>query len=126
MSRPLNAQAVINSVHSNGGLTLDVNLKVRVYDVGYQVSLKGYETRVSENLFNNVEYIDSLLRSYQDFLDEEDTEPNPQSIGIWKDQGFVYFDVSFYTQDKDKALEIAKVYQQKAIWDWAEQRTIEL
>ena len=40
-------------------------------------------------------------------------------LGVWCDDGFVYYDVSAIIEDRDAAISLGQKYHQKAIWDVA-------
>ena len=45
-------------------------------------------------------------------------EPDKLLIGGWKNKNFHYLDLSVIIEDKKEALIVAKLFNQKAIWDF--------
>ena len=40
------------------------------------------------------------------------------SCGIWYDDGLFYIETSYWIQNRESAVKIAKHYNQKSIYDW--------
>ena len=90
------------------GATLDASGPVSFND-GFQVSIEDCATFKHMPVKLIVKCIQALLK---------DLSPN-RYIGLWLDNGTLYVDRSVNMYTKECALEIAKLTNQKAIYNWS-------
>lgn len=86
------------------------------HTTGYYVALGGHEARFSEELLEKaggIYIVESIFAGVVSQLGEG------TYLGAWRNGGYVYFDVSQHIEDREIALEEAKVRGQLAIWDVA-------
>ena len=87
---------------NNSGATL-YNYKECRYDCGYQYSATENST---ENTAADIESAAAMVEAFAG------------SCGIWYDDGLFYIETSYWIQNKESAVKIAKHYNQKSIYDW--------
>jgi hypothetical protein len=104
-----------NSIINNGGATYNLMTNEFNPDHGYIVSIKGYEDR---SKFNEVslqhKIVEYVKKNADVFIDAENHE---LFLGGWIDNGDLFLDVSTLIEDKDKAIRVAIVNDQKAYYD---------
>lgn len=87
------------------------------HDVGYMVSLKGYERKVSlEKSANEIE------KEIENYIKENTLE----LLGIWIESGYIYLDQSINIESKNDALQFGKKNEQLAIFDINNMKTINI
>jgi hypothetical protein len=105
-------QDIYNKIIQNGGITISKDLQ-EYTGIGYAVAVsKETEIIISESQFIP-DYITKVLAQYDAYLNNDRVY-----LGVWKDQGKVYFDISEVIDDKTQAIEIAKKRDQLAIFDF--------
>ena len=111
---------IFQKVNHNGGITIDK--KGSEYKgKGYAVAVsKDLELVIDESLFIP-ELIDQVIKHYGDKLNRDRV-----FLGIWKEAGKVYFDLSEVVTDKDQAIELGKERNQLAIFDFSSLEVIDL
>lgn len=115
-----NNKALFETLNKNNGLSVHSDGRT-VSTNGFAVSLPDYETVILEttldlNLFND------LIGNYLEL-----SKQLPSSIvGVWKDSGKVFFDISTVVKDKNTAIKLGKHYKQLAIFDLSNKEVISL
>ena len=118
----MNAEQLIDLIKEQGGATVEVDLTnsderqyhLLAYDDGYQVCLDevhgGKEIKIDMDSINADEQIKDVLAK---------TIHN-QKVGFWIEDGILFIDFrTLYIKDLDKALDIAVINNQKAVFDWS-------
>lgn len=115
----MKTKKLINDLKNNGGCTLGLKAKN-----GFMVSLMGYERKIK--LEENE--IKKTLEEYQKIRKELIKKENFKNvyIGMWLENGYIYFDISTLIKDYSKALELGKNNKQLAIYNIEENKTIYL
>lgn len=90
------------------GATLDKNGLVTFED-GYQVSIEDCATFKHMPVKLIVKCIQALIKDLAKY----------NYIGLWLDNGTLYVDRSIHTYTRECALDIAKLTNQKAIYNWS-------
>ena len=106
-------------VLKNGGATLGMDLKPIEKKRGYCVSLAGFETRL--NVSNPSA---KMLFEYYLIVYAERARKVGAFVGLWLDNGILYFDLSRVYSDKKKALKEGALNAQLAIYDLGKQESI--
>ena len=106
-------------VLNNGGATLGADFKPIENKRGYCVSLAGFETRL--NVSNPSA---KMLFEYYLIIYAERARKVGAFVGLWLDNGILYFDLSRVYSDKKKALKEGALNAQLAIYDIARQQSI--
>jgi len=75
---------------------------------GYWVSFGGYETRINADAVSEDLLLD-IAEAYRLLALEQCA-----FVGIWQDEGSVYFDISEYVPDLVRAVNLGKARNQKA------------
>lgn len=114
----MKTKKLINDLKNNGGCTLGLKAKN-----GFMVSLLGYERKIK--LEENT--IKKTLEEYQK-IRKELIKQNYKNvyIGMWVENGEIFFDISILIKDYAKALELGKNNKQLAIYNIEENKTIYL
>jgi len=97
---------------NSGGITLDLNGKIPRFKQGYYCSITNNVTPyITLRQINTVIKQAKKKRAY---------------IGYWKDSssGLEYLDVTVHSRTLERAVEIARTYNQLAIWDIANNKEI--
>lgn len=106
-----NAVNYWSHIVASNGITVSSGVKVS-YESGYQVATREGLELINEDL--------GILLLTLDILDI-------QNYGIWRDGANWCADTnSIYEKDYDKAMQIAKDNDQKAIYNWADGNSIEV
>ena len=133
------AEKILQYTKDNQGGTFLVNGDSAELKDGYMVSLDGYESRITLNSFHSrqlgfvayfAESTDSVfdefnLTTIQSFINLNDGT-FPAFIGTWIDNGFLVMDISIQVKTFNQAIELAKRFNQKAIFDNAKKESIYL
>ena len=101
----------------NGGLTINRHMEELTYNRGYMVSVYGYEKKLDDFSFEEVE---KVVSEYQQIV------KGALYIGFWIDNGVLYIDISKYIYNKSQALKFGKQNKQIAIFDIENQESIEI
>lgn len=113
---------VLKVVKNTTGATLsgDDTLDIKDYKNGYQVSVKDVYSVPINGLTAHVLLVDYLYPMVRNNTMNYD-------IGLWLDEeGILWIDYSINIKDREEALSVAKSYDQKAIFDWANKDEIRL
>jgi hypothetical protein len=98
------------------GMTLTKNLSELNTNQGYQVSIKDLLKIKVENLTND--YLINILNGVKWELE------NGQYIGLWIDKGLLYIDISVHESHYHTAIEMGRRFNQKAIFDWHDMKSV--
>lgn len=110
-------KSLVHHIKTNGDLSLDLNSETSP-TTGYMVSLPNAERRIS---LANFGYAD--LASYVNYNAKELFQGNAL-LGAWIDNGTVYLDLSINVPDLDNTMLLAQKYNQLAIYDVSNGKTI--
>lgn len=102
----------------NGGLTLSSNLKAVEFSRGFQASFKDFE----KVIYIDFETFKQVLKDYKKLL----RRFKNCFIGLWIDEGKIYFDISKYFNFEVHAVFFGVINEQKAIFDWSKKESIYL
>ena len=105
---------LLRDAEEKGGLTIASDGKEFRAKKGYMASVINKE-KTAESI---TEFI-KLFRQYQ-----EDAEKMHGYIGLWKDNGKWYIDISYYILDKTDALEFGYKNKQVAIYGFKEEESL--
>jgi len=133
------AEKILQYTKANYGGTFLVNGDSAELKDGYMVSLENYESMITLNAFhsrqlgfvaNYIESIDSVINEFnpktmQSFYNLSDGT-YPIYIGGWIDDGKLVMDISIQVKTLNQAMELAKRFKQKAIFDNAKKESIYL
>jgi hypothetical protein len=110
---------ITDYINKNGGITLDENLNTQELSSGYMVSLAGFEIVTTES-----KLLDALiLISYKLKYDTIYT-PEKLYVGVWKNAGKLYVDISMKISNKARALDFGFYQKQLAIFNNSTKETI--
>ena len=106
-------EKIINYTKKNGGCTFSKELEILEDLRGYTISIARYEYKtelkkeneIRENIKNKIEILKNTLTS-KNFV-----------IGTWTNDGILYIDINKIELNKTRALELAKIQNQIAIFD---------
>lgn len=100
-------KAIKNVIINNEGATLKSNLKKASLKSGYMVSLPGIEKQLNINdlTIKTLKTYSKLARSKNGF------------VGFWLDNNILYIDISINIKDRFEALQKARQWKQKAIYN---------
>lgn len=99
----------------NKGITLTKALNIYSGN-GYAISKPGYEKKIKDVSLSKFHY---MIKIYQKKVSNRN-----EYIGIWIENDIWYFDISLISNNLDKAKELAKEYNQIAIFDFNTFKTI--
>jgi len=100
---------LLDIIHKNpNGFTIDFNLNPIAKDKGFYVGLTNNNNKDFNNAVNNLLKLKEDFKHYKNLL-----------IGLWLDsESKTYFlDLSIFVKSKKYAVMIAKLFNQKAIFD---------
>lgn len=92
-------------------------------ETGYAVSLRNCETRVSRFVLND-ELFAAIVDAYRLVIRTDLLANAIAYFGAWKENEYITFDVSRIYEDLDSAMYAAKVHGQRAIYDFAAKKSI--
>ena len=104
-----------NKMIKNGGLTINRHMEELTHNIGYMVSVYGYEKKLNNFSF---EEVGKVVSEYQKIV------KGALYIGFWIDDGVLYIDISKYIYNKSQALKFGKQNKQIAIFDLEKQESI--
>lgn len=107
----------LESVIKSNGLTLDFNLNT-ITNLNYVYSLNGYESKFNLKYLSNPIF-KSILAYYQQIAKVKNAY-----VGLWIDNGLLYFDLSKNAKSQATAIKRAKKFNQLAIFDYANKESI--
>ena len=114
-------QELIIKAIKNGGATWGELFNDITETSGYLVSLPDNERKHDINdingVLNEVWRLQGVIQKRQRYN---------MYVGLWVDGSTVYTDTSILIADKAKAIELGKLYKQKAIYDLDKQESIRL
>ncbi len=105
---------------ASGGFTADADGRLVNPAFGYAVSLAGYESRLPIHLLTDP-LLESVLVAYA-----QRAEQTGALIGAWLDDGLAYFDLSEVVHSREYALSLARLRNQRAVYDFAAAASIYL
>lgn len=108
-------EKLYNKMIKNGGLTINRHMEELTHNIGYMVSVYGYEKKLNNFSF---EEVGKVVSEYQKIV------KGALYIGFWIDDGVLYIDVSKYIYNKSQALKFGKQNKQIAIFDLEKQESI--
>jgi hypothetical protein len=136
------AEKILQYTKANYGGTFLINGDSAELNDGYMVSLYGYESRITLNAFHSrrlgfvagfIESIDSVNSIINGIVStriqaywNHDGMEWPLFIGSWIDDGMLVMDISIQVKTLNQAMELAKRFKQKAIFDNAKKESIYL
>ena len=121
ISREVLASQLLRQLREDGGFTIDPKTwEPANFKTGYFVSVSGFETKYSASIFTHGVF-SSTIRSYSSL-----GSGMSYFIGAWEDNGFYYFDLSLWIEDKEDAIEFGRANDQLAIWDIAKCESIKI
>ena len=112
----------LDGIIARGGATLTKALEYATIKKGYLVSVPSRYTKV---LTTDTDYA-TILKAMEDIATEINVDGLGAYVGLWVDQGKLYIDLSIQFNDKGVAINIGREFKQKAIWDVALDKAIEL
>jgi hypothetical protein len=101
----------------NQGLTLDYNL-IEQRNLNFVYSLPNYEMKFKTKYLSN-SIFNSVLKYYQQIAKVKNAY-----IGLWIDDGFLYYDLSKNAKSRAAAIKKAIAFNQLAIFDYKNKETI--
>ena len=105
----------------NGGATLDFMGEIKNFDFGYMVSKKGTDLVIDFDTLNDYT-LHAIIRGYMYNVFGSQVD----FVGLWLDNGKLYFDVSALVRDFDNAIQLGKDNEQLAIFDNENKQVITL
>jgi hypothetical protein len=103
----------LKTIILRGGANLNKSLEVVNVSKGYLVSVPSKFAKV---LTIDTDYA-TMLKAMQDMSTEINVDGLGAYVGLWVDEGKLYIDLSINFNDRQVALNIAREFNQKAIWD---------
>lgn len=110
---------MIKTIIKNGGITLDCNYNNFNAGAGFMVSLYGHEVKID---VNNIETIKKEITKKMELIKTK----KGCFVGLWVENDLLYVDISKHIKDYNRALEVARNNQQKAIYDLKNDKSIYL
>jgi hypothetical protein len=136
------AEKILQYTKENKGGTFLFNGDSAKLNDGYMISLYGYESRLTLNAFHSrqlgfvagfIDSIDSVNGIINGFISTriqaywiQDGIEYPSFIGSWIDDGTLVMDISIQVKTLNQAMELAKRFKQKAIFDNVKKESIYL
>jgi len=111
-------EQLFKALYNNNGFTVNKKLE-KVSNLDYIVSTPNFETQIPLKLLT-FPVFQSLIREYTELVEDD------KYIGVWIDNDIAYFDVSVSIIQKDLAIELGKMWEQKAIYDYKNNQSIYL
>jgi hypothetical protein len=133
------AEKILQYTKENKGGTFLINGDSAELKDGYMISLYGYESRITLNAFHSrqlgfvagfIESIDNVIHGFNPTTIQalwiHNENEYPLFIGSWIDDGMLVMDVSIQVKTLNQAMELAKRFKQKAIFNNAKKESIYL
>jgi len=120
------SKSIYQHVMEHGGITIEPSTRTPIKpSEGYFVSLEGHEKRFSiiEDEYIFQAYLDRHIDRARHY--ERTTGVNAY-VGLWLNDGEIFFDVSLLIKDYPTALEFGNLNNQLAIFDIANNSVITL
>lgn len=115
----------IKKIIKKGGTTINLNgqNKHKSPKKGYMVSIQGKEQtyKINEPMWFLQARLLTYIGKHAGLLASKNIY-----LGLWVDDGVIYFDLSMRIKDKDEAISMGKRHQQLAIWDIKKQKVINI
>ena len=103
---------LVSEILLNGGITFDVKTNTKIIKhYGYMVAIEGCESKVAIEDFTKVQ-LDDYIEVYLNILNQTE-----YYLGAWVHEGFVYLDVSKYSEKLRNAEWLGVFENQIAIFD---------
>ena len=112
----------LDEIIARGGASLTKTLEYATIDSGYLVSVPSKYAKV---LTINDDY-DMMIKSIEDMTNEINVDGLGAYVGLWVNDGKLYIDLSIQFHSKGVAINIGRHFNQKAVWDVALDKAIEL
>lgn len=112
----------LDEIIARGGASLTKALEYAILDSGYLVSVPSKYAKV---LTINDDY-DMMIKSIEDMTNEINVDGLGAYVGLWVNDGKLYIDLSVQFNDRQVAINIGREFKQKAIYDVALDKAIEL
>ena len=112
----------LKTIILRGGANLNKSLEVVNVSKGYLVSVPSKFAKV---LTIDTDYA-TMLKAMQDMSTEINVDGLGAYVGLWVDEGKLYIDLSINFNDRQVALNIAREFKQKAIYDVALDKSIKV
>jgi len=90
--------------------------------VSQQVRSSGFAVALSDEKLTHSNFIE-LVENRLDWLIEDEVMDN-RICGVWIDEGIPYFDKGFNMENKESAIILGRMRNQKCIWSYAEKKEI--
>lgn len=113
----------LQAILDKGGATLShLTLQPITMQGGYQIAVsdKSMVICLDDTPFESVIFIIRALASDIQF------KRDMAYIGLWVNKGKLYIEKSYYCNNLNTAMEMAKRYKQLAIWDWTNQKEVKV
>lgn len=115
--------SLLTQVKAQGGITIDPDTGIPVEkSLGFYVSVPGYESSLTLDPIHEEEF-DTAVEIYSQIARRVN---RLLFVGVWIDDGQVYFDLSEYVYEKDVAVVLGHRRGQKAIFDCSTKQSIYL
>ena len=115
-------KTIISYIKENGGVTLKSNETLLNANVGYMVSLAGYEKQLSlDNV--SIEIVNDYIQKARKMT--KNIKHNVY-VGFWMDGNILYLDLSIKIESRQLALSLARKNNQLAIFDLQSKTSIYL
>lgn len=113
-------EKIIKETLKNNGGSFNVSKsKIKKPLKGFMYSIK--DLLIADKKDFNVKLIKSLVKQNFNLL-----KSNENYLGTWEDNEKIYIDISSNFNNKEKALDVAKINKQLAIFDLQEMKSIYL
>lgn len=108
-------------VKQNNGATLSPDFEPIEPNKGFAVSIAGYETTMRLDNPSALSMFENYLTTYSNLARSMNMK-----IGLWVDKGLCYFDLTKIYASEKEAIKQGKRNGQKAIYDFASNKSIYL
>jgi hypothetical protein len=112
----------LDEIIAKGGASLTKTLEYATIKSGYLVSVPSKYAKV---LTIKDDY-DMILPSIEQMTNEINVDGLGAYVGLWVDEGKLYIDLSIQFNDRQVAINVGREFKQKAIYDVALDKVIEL
>lgn len=126
MNVSMNEVSLLTVLKENGGFSVNMKHMIVQKSDGYAVSLTNNQVYLEGDDYTDNIAIKRAIREIWNFLRLLDiTDKKKLIIGGWiNPEGVAYIDASIYETDKETAVRIAKLFNQKAIYDFKNNESI--
>ncbi len=120
MLTPKKLSIIVDALKDNGGITINEDYDRVMFIKGYQVSIDDM-VKIPMSAVSTI-----VLAILLETVHKELERTQREHIGLWVDNGTLYIDLSIRVLDLYDAMRIGAHYNQKAIYDWANCKSLEL